>query len=67
MDQLYREGKQERDVFIEACEWKGGKCEEGSFKETLTDLGVCYTFERDDDMKVGSSGKLLPPLPSFPS
>ena len=62
MDQLYREGKQERDVFIEACEWKGGECEEGDFQETLTDLGVCHTFERED-MDVGSSGEI--PLPDF--
>ena len=56
MDKLYREGKHETEVFIENCMWKGKKCDSKlNFRETITDLGVCYTFTAED-MYVEASG-----------
>ena len=58
MLQLYEEGAHERDFFIENCLWKGSKCDVDNFHETITDLGVCHTFDADD-MNVESSGGRL--------
>ena len=37
-----------------SCTWKGQDCLD-SVHETLTDMGVCYTF-RHDDMFIEQSG-----------
>ena len=41
-------------MFHFSCTWKGQGCLD-SVHETLTDMGVCYTF-RHDDMFIEQSG-----------
>ena len=41
-------------MFHFSCTWKGQDCLD-SVHETLTDMGVCYTF-RHDDMFIEQSG-----------
>ena len=42
-------------MFHFSCTWKGQDCLD-SVHETLTDMGVCYTF-RHDDMFIEQSGR----------
>lgn len=50
MGEVYKQGGHKIKEMLIRCEWSGEKCDFRNFTETLTSMGLCYTF---------NSGKVL--------
>ncbi|KAI0216175.1 hypothetical protein LSAT2_031783 [Lamellibrachia satsuma] len=44
MRDVYLQHAHRKEDMIASCRWKGAPCSHEDFQETLTDAGVCYTF-----------------------
>ncbi|XP_060575136.1 acid-sensing ion channel 2-like [Ruditapes philippinarum] len=60
VDQLYTKLGHRKEDFIVSCSWAGESCSADNFTTTLTDHGMCYTFngynERTPQLNVSFSG-----------
>ncbi|XP_045162528.2 uncharacterized protein LOC123527249 [Mercenaria mercenaria] len=56
LDELYTKLGHSKDDFIISCSWAGERCSADNFTTTLTDHGMCYTFNDKSQLDVSFSG-----------